>query len=86
VTTDHPGLLGKIGQAFTQCGIRLQNAKIATIGARAEDVFFITDQQNQPIREAHQYIALRESLLQHLEQRGQHNAQTPPPLTSPLQR
>jgi [protein-PII] uridylyltransferase len=83
VTTDHPGLLGKIGQAFTDCGVRLQNAKIATIGARAEDVFFITDQQNRPIREAHQYIALRESLLQHLQQQGQDSAQTPLPAPSP---
>ncbi len=69
VTSDRPGLLGQIGQAFRECGIRLQNAKIATIGARAEDIFFITDQQNRPLREAHRYLVLRQSLIEHLDGR-----------------
>ena len=68
VTSDRPGLLCRIGRAFMECGIRLQNAKIATIGARVEDVFFITDQHNHPLREAHQYLALREALLKNLDE------------------
>lgn len=68
VTTDRPGLLCRIGRAFMECGIRLQNAKIATIGARAEDVFFITDRHNHPLREAQQYLALREALLKNLDE------------------
>ena len=48
-TGDRPGLLSKIGAALIGCGAYVQNAKIATIGERVEDVFFITDAQQQPI-------------------------------------
>ncbi|PWG63903.1 [protein-PII] uridylyltransferase [Sediminicurvatus halobius] len=49
ITGDQPGLLAQVGYVFARCGVRLQNAKIATIGERAEDVFFITDRDNQPL-------------------------------------
>ena len=48
---DRPGLLSLIGWALVACGVRLQNAKIATFGERAEDVFFITNAANQPLSE-----------------------------------
>ncbi|HXH02770.1 MAG TPA: [protein-PII] uridylyltransferase [Candidatus Competibacteraceae bacterium] len=66
-TADRPGLLSRIGRAFMDCGIRLQNAKIATIGARAEDIFFITDRDNRPLREPAQYLKLRETLIRYLD-------------------
>lgn len=65
-TSDRPGLLCQIGQAFIDCGIQLQNAKIATIGARAEDIFYITDRDGQPLTDAADQQALREALLKHL--------------------
>ncbi|MES9978642.1 MAG: [protein-PII] uridylyltransferase, partial [Candidatus Thiodiazotropha sp. 6PLUC5] len=49
VTLDRPGLLSDVGQAFEKCKIRLQHAKITTLGARVEDIFFITDRQNKPL-------------------------------------
>ncbi len=49
VTRDHPGLLSRLAAAMASCSIRLQNAKIATFGERAEDIFFITDRQNRPL-------------------------------------
>jgi [protein-PII] uridylyltransferase len=49
IATDRPGLLSKVGQAFAQVGIRLNNAKISTIGSRAEDMFYVTDQNDQPL-------------------------------------
>lgn len=61
ITGDRPGLLARVGNAFTRCGVRLSSAKIATIGERAEDVFFITDSSNQPLSEAQQ-SALRQAL------------------------
>ena len=67
ITSDRPGLLSQIGRAFMQCGIRLQNAKIATIGARAEDLFFITNQDNRPLQADLQRAALREALVRHLD-------------------
>jgi [protein-PII] uridylyltransferase len=50
IASDRPGLLSQVGQAMVECGVRLKNAKIATFGARVEDVFFITDGRNQPLR------------------------------------
>lgn len=52
ITGDQPGLLAQVGCIFARHGIRVQNAKIATIGERAEDVFFITDADNQPLDSA----------------------------------
>ncbi len=49
VTRDRPGLLSRIAGAMTSCGIRLQNAKIATYGERAEDIFFLTDSDGRPL-------------------------------------
>lgn len=67
VTADRPGLLSRVGQAFVECGIRLQNAKIATLGARAEDTFFITGHDNRPLRDAQEFMRLRDALLRHLD-------------------
>ena len=52
LTADRPGLLASIGWALADNGVRLQNAKISTFGERAEDVFFVTDSDNQPLGEA----------------------------------
>ena len=49
VTPDRPGLLARLGRIFFDFGISLQAAKIATLGERVEDVFFITDARQQPI-------------------------------------
>ena len=49
ITGDQPGLLARVGQVFARHGVRVQNAKIATIGERAEDVFFLTDAESQPL-------------------------------------
>jgi [protein-PII] uridylyltransferase len=70
-TADRPGVLSKVGQAFAQCGIRVQNARIATIGSRAEDVFFITDRNNQPLASPKQSRCLRTAILDHLERNRQ---------------
>jgi [protein-PII] uridylyltransferase len=59
---DRPGLLSQIGQALKACGLRLQNAKITTVGERAEDVFFVTDVQHRPL-DAQSRDSLRDALL-----------------------
>ncbi len=47
--SDQPGLLSRVGQAFAKCGVRLHNAKITTLGAVAEDTYYISDRQNRPL-------------------------------------
>ena len=46
---DQPGLLSKVGQAFIEQSIDIEAAKIMTIGERAEDVFYITDEAGEPL-------------------------------------
>ncbi len=49
IAQDQPGLLAKIAMAMVDCDIKLQNAKIATFGEKAEDIFFVTDSNGDPI-------------------------------------
>jgi [protein-PII] uridylyltransferase len=63
VTTDRPGVLSHIAQALYRCRVRVSNAKIATFGSRVEDIFFITDEFNAPLKSAEQFDALREQLI-----------------------
>jgi [protein-PII] uridylyltransferase len=67
IANDRPGLLSRVGYLFAQHGVRVQNAKIATMGERAEDVFFITDRQNQPIADANIRDALCSDIVKALD-------------------
>ncbi len=49
VAGDRPGLLLQVAKILEQEQVALQNAKIATIGERAEDVFFVTTADQQPL-------------------------------------
>ncbi len=68
ITTDHAGLLAKIGSVFIKQQVNLLNAKITTIGSRAEDMFYITDQNLQPITDPEQQAKIREELLTSLSE------------------
>ena len=50
-TLDHPGLLAKIGGLFMMQGLDIHSAKIATLGERAEDIFFVTKKDGLPMTE-----------------------------------
>ena len=52
IAADRPGLLARIGWALADARVRIRNAKIATFGERAEDVFYVTDVHNQPLSDA----------------------------------
>ncbi len=65
-TLDRPGLLSKVGQAFVACNIRLQHARIATLGAEVEDIFFITDRNNQPLQEAQLMECVKNAVISSL--------------------
>ncbi|UCC56383.1 MAG: [protein-PII] uridylyltransferase [Gammaproteobacteria bacterium] len=66
ITVDHPGLLSQVGKAFTECGVRLLNARIATLGSRVEDIFQVTDQNDRPLEDAGQIACLEEALQKYL--------------------
>lgn len=68
ISADRPGLLSKVGLAFIECGVRVQTAKIATLGARAEDIFFITDVHNRPITAQDTLAKLRDTIIKYLDQ------------------
>ncbi|MBA2652463.1 MAG: [protein-PII] uridylyltransferase [Tatlockia sp.] len=49
VTNDKPGLLASISRIFLSQKIHLHNAKIATAGERAEDMFFISNEEGKTL-------------------------------------
>jgi len=67
ITLDRPGLLARIGLIFMEHGVSLQSARIATLGERAEDVFFIRDLHGQPIANPELCQELAEALRQQLD-------------------
>lgn len=67
VAADQPGLLSLVGRVFQKRGILLNSAKIATIGERAEDVFYITDRMHRPIKDERTLDELREVLVRTLD-------------------
>jgi [protein-PII] uridylyltransferase len=66
VTSDRPGLLARIASGMLQCNVLLQNAKIATFGERAEDIFLITNTQQQSLQHKDENC-LRETITQLLD-------------------
>ena len=66
VCTDRPGLLADVALVLREQGLRVHDARVATFGERAEDVFQITrvdaDGTDRPLDEHHQE-ALRTALL-----------------------
>ncbi|MBO6850644.1 MAG: [protein-PII] uridylyltransferase, partial [Marinobacter sp.] len=62
ITPDRPGLLARVGQVLLEHRVRLTNAKIATLGERVEDVFFVTDEQGEQISDPAVCQTLQEDL------------------------
>ncbi|WP_426156089.1 [protein-PII] uridylyltransferase [Pseudomonas sp. TSRC2-2] len=63
---DRPGLLARVGGIFLEFDLSLQNAKIATLGERVEDVFFITDAHNQPLSDPLLCSRLQDAIVEQL--------------------
>lgn len=59
VTADFPGLLSTVGEIFRKRDILVHTARISTIGERAEDIFYITDPNGQPLRDPQLFQRLR---------------------------
>ncbi|MEJ2360359.1 MAG: [protein-PII] uridylyltransferase [Gammaproteobacteria bacterium] len=65
-TRDRPGLLSRISRALLDCDVMLQNAKIATFGERAEDIFYITNRDGAPITDEASHEQLRKTINKYL--------------------
>jgi [protein-PII] uridylyltransferase len=62
ISYDRPGLLAKIGLVFAEHKLNLQQAKIATLGQRIEDIFVVTNCEGVFLTE-HEVKRLTEDLL-----------------------
>jgi [protein-PII] uridylyltransferase len=51
IAGDRPGLLSEVGKVFMSEGVEVHGARIATVGERAEDVFYVTDAAGHPLSE-----------------------------------
>jgi [protein-PII] uridylyltransferase len=66
VGTDRPGLLADVAQLLRSHGLRVHDARIATFGARVEDIFQLSDRENRALDEA-TIATIRDALTQCLE-------------------
>lgn len=66
ICTDRPGLLADVTHVLRQQHVRVHDARIATFGERAEDLFLIANAQDKPLDEA-QSDALRAALQSSLD-------------------
>lgn len=69
-TPDRPGLLARLGRIFVSFNVELQAAKIQTLGERVEDVFFITDDQQQAITDVELCNALQRAICDELDEQA----------------
>ncbi|MFA5631515.1 MAG: [protein-PII] uridylyltransferase [Porticoccaceae bacterium] len=78
VTPDRPGLLAHLGRIFLRFGIRLHRARIATLGERVEDVFYITDLDYQPLSDPGFCQQLQNAICSELDERNMESSATAP--------
>lgn len=67
IAYDRPGLLSQIGAAMHACEVTLHKAKIVTYGEKAEDIFFITNENGSIVTEKRQRECLEQTIIEGLE-------------------
>ena len=80
ITPDRPGLLAQLGQIFMHFDLHLHNAKIATLGERVEDVFYITDAHGKPISDEALCREIEETICRELDNRNLDDTSSGTPL------
>jgi len=69
---DRPGLLARLGRIFLEFDLSIQNAKISTLGERVDDVFFLTDANNQPLTDPALCARLQQAIISQLQEANGH--------------
>jgi [protein-PII] uridylyltransferase len=69
ISPDRPGLLACIGRIFMDYDIQLLNARIATLGERVEDIFFIADANGKPLTDPVLCENLQRDICEQLDKR-----------------
>ena len=69
ISPDRPGLLACIGRIFMDFDIQLLNARIATLGERVEDIFFIADSEGKPLSDPDICEKLQQQIREQLDKR-----------------
>jgi [protein-PII] uridylyltransferase len=69
-TPDRPGLLARVANIFVDFKIELQAAKIQTLGERVEDVFFLTDENQQAITDPELCEAIQLAIRTELDEQA----------------
>lgn len=69
ISPDRPGLLACIGRVFMDFDIQLLNARIATLGERVEDMFFIADSEGKPLSDPEFCEKLQQQICEQLDKR-----------------
>ena len=64
--TDIPGALSRIARGFLVCDLSVHAAKVATIGERIDDVFFISHRDSKPVTDPAQLDKLEQVLIEQL--------------------
>ena len=75
ITPDRPGLLARIAQIFNKYRVRILNAKIATLGERVEDVFFLSDENNRPIEDPQLCEDIQRAICRELDEQASKSPQ-----------
>jgi len=52
IAGDRPGLLSQVAEVFVREGVEIHTSKILTVGERAEDVFYVSDEHGAPLSPA----------------------------------
>ena len=67
-TVDQPGLLYIISTLIAESKLQVSHAKIATLGERVEDIFYLTDQQRKAVRDDQLLQQLKNKIIDKLDQ------------------
>lgn len=67
-TVDRPGLLYTIANLIADTGLQVTHAKIATLGERVEDIFYLTNSRQQAVRDTKLLQQLQSRIIETLDQ------------------